>query len=197
MDELRALPNIGAVLADELRGIGVTASPAVRAVHLADDGTIPNSPLPLLVYAGALPADAGPAAFEALFARHGWGRSWRNGIYAFRHYHSTAHEVLGIAAGEVQVELGGPAGRTVALTAGDAVLIPAGVSHRNLGDDGLLVVGAYPDGTAEVDLLRDTGADRRAALPNLAALARPASDPVLGGRGGLLTAWPGELPAGR
>ena len=161
----------------------------LRALRLADDGTIPNSGLPLLHYAGALAADAGPGAFESLFAGNGWGRSWRNGIFDFRHYHSTAHEVLGIAAGQVRVELGGPRGQVVELHAGDAVLIPAGVSHLSLGGTGLLVVGAYPDGTTEVDLCRDTAADREAALPRLAALKLPRTDPVLGAGGGLRALW--------
>ena len=65
----------------------------LRPIALADDGLIPNSPLPLLVYAAALGEVTDRAvAFEALFAGNGWSRSWRNGIYAFRHYHSTAHE---------------------------------------------------------------------------------------------------------
>ena len=57
----------------------------LRPIALADDGLIPNSPLPLLVYAAALGEVTDRAvAFEALFAGNGWSRSWRNGIYAFR-----------------------------------------------------------------------------------------------------------------
>ena len=69
--------------------------------HLfADDGRVPNNPLlPLIVYRAAL--ETGPrcaAVCERLFADNGWSGAWRNGIYAHHHYHSTAHEVLGIAA---------------------------------------------------------------------------------------------------
>src|SRR4051794_40364111 len=42
-----------------------------------DDGAIPNSRLPLLVYRRAVPAD--PAAIEHLFARNHWPPAWRNG----------------------------------------------------------------------------------------------------------------------
>ena len=56
-----------------------------RPIALADDGLIPNSLLPLLVYAAALGEVTDRAvAFEALFASNGWSRSWRNGIYVFR-----------------------------------------------------------------------------------------------------------------
>ena len=67
----------------------------------ADDRRVPNNPtLPLIVYRSAL--ETGPrcaADCERLFADNGWSGAWRNGIYAHHHYHSTAHEVLGIAAG--------------------------------------------------------------------------------------------------
>jgi len=104
--------------------------------HLfADDGRVPNNPsLPLVVYRAALAT--GPhsaAACEALFAENGWSGSWRNGIYAHHHYHSTAHEVLGITAGSVRVRLGGEGGKTLQLLAGDVVVIPAGVAHKNEG----------------------------------------------------------------
>ena len=72
---------------------------------LPDDGRFPNSHLPLLLYRGALPADA--AKMERTFASHGWSNSWRDGIFAYHHFHTIAHEVLGIAAGEVRVAFGG------------------------------------------------------------------------------------------
>jgi len=69
-----------------------------------DDGSIPNSSLPVLLYHHALDdADralhdaAGAAAYEDLFADHRWLAAWRDGIFPFHHFHSTAHEVLGIA----------------------------------------------------------------------------------------------------
>ncbi|MGH7031259.1 MAG: hypothetical protein ACREEZ_12620, partial [Stellaceae bacterium] len=84
--------------------------------HLfADDGRVPNNPrLPLVVYRGALATGTGaPAACEARFAANGWSGGWRAGIYAHHHYHSTAHEALGIVAGSARVRLGGEGGEVV------------------------------------------------------------------------------------
>ena len=54
-----------------------------RQILLQDDGLIPNSSLPLLIYSDVLANSTDrTSAFEALFASNGWGRSWRNGIYA-------------------------------------------------------------------------------------------------------------------
>ncbi len=157
----------------------------------ADDGTIPNSELPLLAYRSALSDDEADLAraFEALFGANGWSGSWRNGIYAFRHYHSDAHEVLGIARGQAHVEFGGPGGEELDVVAGYAVVIPAGVSHFNLGaSDDLLVIGAYPAGGVP-DLCRDSPGERLAALPRLQELSIPATDPVYGTDGPLARAW--------
>ena len=107
------------------------ATQAIETYHFADDGTVPNNPLPLVVYRGALPDCGDRAAFcEAMFARNNWPNSWHNGIYSYHHYHSTAHEVLGIARGNARVRLGGENGRSVELQAGDVVVIPAGVAHK-------------------------------------------------------------------
>src|SRR4029077_10670895 len=116
----------------------------VEAHRFADDGTVPNNSLPLVVYRGAL-AESGDraAACGAMFARNGWPGAWRNGIYGHHHYHSTAHEVLGIAAGNARVRLGGDAGETVELRAGDVVVIPVGVAHkRESASADLLVIGS-------------------------------------------------------
>ena len=83
----------------------------VQAIHFKDDGETPNNPvLPMLVYRGAFALDGerDPAVpFERAFARHGWGDGWRNGIHSFRHFHTSAHEALGIARGRATVEFGG------------------------------------------------------------------------------------------
>ena len=165
--------------------------------HLfADNGTVPNNPsLPLVVYRGAL-ADAPDraAAFEAMFAHNFWPGAWRNGIYPHHHYHSTAHEVLGIAAGSARVRLGGESGKTVELRAGDVVVIPAGVAHkRESATADLLVVGAYPEGQRP-DMCQPGKTERERALRNVAAVALPAADPVVGGDGPLLACWRRAAP---
>jgi uncharacterized protein YjlB len=161
--------------------------------HLfADDGRIPNNPrLPLLVYRGALAPDRSESAatFEEVFARNNWRGAWRDGIYGFHHYHSTSHEVLGIARGSVQVRLGGDGGLATRLEAGDVVVIPAGVGHKNEGSTpDLLVVGAYPDGR-DWDLCRGEPGERPRVLDNIAAVPLPAADPLAGADGPLVAIW--------
>ena len=146
--------------------------------RFSPDGPFPNSPLPLLVYRRALAADAD--TMERVFERHGWANGWRNGIFPYHHFHSTAHEVLGIAAGEVRVAFGGPAGRVVTVRAGDVVVIPAGVAHCNKGQAaGLLVVGAYPGG-GEYDLRLGVPSEYDDAVRAIASVRLPDSDPVGG-----------------
>lgn len=158
---------------------------------LSDDGTFPNNSLPVLVYKNAVrPGASDPAvAFEEAFESNGWTGSWRNGIYDYHHYHSTAHEVLGIARGSVKVHLGGPMGKMFELAVGDVVVIPAGVSHKNGGSSkDLLVVGAYPGGTS-ADMRYGRHGERPEADKNIAAVPLPTMDPVSGAGGPLLRRW--------
>ena len=147
---------------------------------LPPGGEIPNNQrLPVLLHRAALPA-GDPGAAEALFASHGWPPAWRNGIYDYHHYHPNAHEALAIAAGSVRVRLGGEAGVTLDLAAGDVVVLPAGTGHRNLGaSPDLLVVGAYPPG---VEPEEDTGlpGESERAAEAIPATPDPPSDPVTG-----------------
>jgi len=163
----------------------------VETFTFEDDGGIPNSPLPVLVYHDALGADAEAAVYEDLFAENGWLGAWRDGIFPFHHFHSTAHEVLGIAAGRANVMLGGPQGRTFELGSGDVVVLPAGTGHRNLGSSAdLLVIGAYPDGM-RWDLRRGDPAEHDEALANIARVPLPDQDPVGGAGGPLVEIWRG------
>ena len=153
-----------------------------------DDGVIPNSPLPLLVYRGAVPPD--PAEIERRFAANRWPPAWRDGVHPFHHFHSTAHEVLGVARGEATVLFGGPHGTALTVRAGDVVVVPAGVAHCNQGQSSdLLIVGAYPDNAPRPDLRRGKPNEHDAASQAISAVPRPQADPVEGAGGALLRLW--------
>lgn len=153
-----------------------------------DDGTIPNSRLPLLLYRDAVPSDA--AGIERLFAANRWPPAWRDGVHPFHHFHSTAHEVLGVARGEAAVLFGGPGGTVLTVRAGDVVVIPAGVAHCNQGQsDDLLIVGAYPDNGPRPDLRRGNPAEHDAARRAIGAVNLPSADPVEGVDGALDDLW--------
>jgi len=168
----------------------MTLSSSIETHHFADDGIVPNNPLPLVLYRGALGGEGDLAArCEAMFEANGWPGAWRNGIYGHHHYHSTAHEVLGIARGFARVRLGGEHGATVELRAGDVVVIPAGVAHKRESASGdLLVIGSYPRGQRP-DICPADAAAHDASAGNVARVALPASDPVTGRAGPLLDCW--------
>jgi uncharacterized protein YjlB len=157
-----------------------------------DDGLVPNHPFwPLVVYRSAvrLPEEFDPAAvLEELFEVHGWGASWRNGIYDYVHYHSRIHEVLGVAAGTAKVRFGGKKGQTLSLKAGDFAVLPAGTGHQCLSaSDDFLVVGAYPPlGTYDECT---TAQEHDGALATIRKVGRPRKDPVYGSKGPLLQNW--------
>jgi uncharacterized protein YjlB len=165
-------------------------SSTVETHVFADDGTVPNNRLPLVVYRGALgDADDRASRCEQMFAANGWPDSWRNGIYGHHHYHSTAHEVLGIARGSARVRLGGEHGQSVELRAGDVVVIPAGVAHkRESASADLLVIGSYPKGT-NPDICRAEPSTHDEAAGNIARVPLPGADPVTGRADPLLKVW--------
>lgn len=162
----------------------------LRVERFYDDGTYPNSALPLLFYEEAVPRGAAdPEAMEALFAANSWPPAWRASVFTYHHYHSTAHETLGVARGSARLMLGGPEGREFDVEPGDVIVIPAGVAHRRLDSSGdFLVVGCYPPGQ-NWDLLRGEAGDRPHADHNIARVSVPLTDPVGGAGGPLLTHW--------
>ena len=159
---------------------------------LKDDGTYPNNnKIPLLLYKGVLtlPKRHSSDIIDALFENNNWGGSWVNGIYGFHHYHSTAHEVLGCFSGSAKVHLGGEDGIVQIFGQGDVVVIPAGVSHKNLGSNSdFRVVGAYPFGQ-HPDMCRGGSKDRPGADQNIASVKLPEKDPVFGESGPIIDYW--------
>ncbi|MGN6514446.1 MAG: cupin [Rhizomicrobium sp.] len=193
----------GKKLAEQITGVGRPDADeiALREVQpeefmFRDDGETPNNPqFPFLVYRQAVVLDGkhDPAAiFEELFASNGWGKSWRNSIYDFLHFHTHTHEVLGIARGSARVQFGGKYGPILDVRAGDVIVHPAGTGHERIGPpDNLLVVGAYPlgagGGSYDEPEPEDISVENaRRAIQDVPA---PQKDPVYGSEGPLVRLW--------
>jgi len=175
---------------EELENIVVQVEP--KAIQLKDTGAIPNnSRLPLLIYEQGLklPKKNGAELIEQLVEANSWGGCWRNGIYPYHHYHSTAHEVLLVYAGEATVQLGGETGVTHTIRTGDAVVLPAGTGHKRLAaSDDFAIVGAYPEGQ-DWDMCYGKTGERPKADENIKRVALPVADPIFGPDGPLLRLW--------
>lgn len=159
--------------------------------YFEDDGKIPNSKFPLLLYKNAFSERGNNGAnwLEKHLAKNNWTNSWRNGVFTYHHYHSISHEVLGIYEGSALLKLGGEAGKEMKVEAGDIIIIPAGVGHKKLSSSAdFAVVGAYPDGKS-YDVLKGEAGERPKADQNIAAVPIPKLDPYLGQNGGLSEIW--------
>lgn len=158
--------------------------------YFEDDGNIPNNKLPLLIYKKAFEKRGEEAAqwLEETFFGNNWKASWRNGVFDYHHYHSNTHEVLGVYKGKALLRLGGEKGENFELSAGDVIVIPAGVAHKNLGSEDFGVVGAYPNGK-QYDINKGEEGERPAADKNIAAVPMPDADPLQGKEKGLREIW--------
>ena len=179
------------IVAAGIAGHAAASSPIAvvpQQLHLKPNGWMPNNTLPVLLYRSAIPVHGDVAStMEKLFTANGWPPQWRNGVYDFHHYHSTAHEVLGFAAGHADPILGGEGGEPVTVHAGDVAVLPTGTGHcRITASDDFLVVGAYPE-NEHWDIWRT------AATPDVLERMRhvrfPASDPLSGASGPLPKLW--------
>jgi uncharacterized protein YjlB len=181
-------------VAEKATGIGVPAiEEAIACVSpcrplrmkFRDDGYIPNNPkFPLLLFRKALRFNGkhDPAAVIEQVLSQWVGRRLENGIYDFVHYHSDIHEVLGIARGSGTLRLGGNKGRTVKVSAGDLIVVPAGVGHECLrASQTFLVVGAYPP-TGTYDECRGSYRERNRTIASIRNVRAPTRHPLFGKR---------------
>jgi uncharacterized protein YjlB len=161
------------------------------AIVFEDDGLVPNNILPFLIYQGAVKLDLKhpEETIEGLFNENGWGGLWRNGVYDYLHYHSTVHEVLGVARGHARVRFGGDRGDVLEMKAGDVAILPAGTGHQCVSaSDDCCVIGAYPQGS-KMEITRATPENHAKALKTIPAVKLPPADPVMGKDGPLMRLW--------
>lgn len=160
---------------------------SIELFRFEDDGVIPNNPrYPVLIYRHVF---EDPSAIEKTFRVNNWQNSWVDGIFDFHHYHSVAHEVIGILEGHASIQIGGPLGKTFTLTAGDVIVLPAGTGHKALDTSRRFkVVGAYPNGQ-DYDTLTGESCERPSNLERIERVERPSTDPVYGQSGPLFEHW--------
>lgn len=122
--------------------------------QIAPWNRIPNTSIqhkPLMIYHGAF--NATPAEFERRLQAVGVVKpQWTYTMYSETHFHSTTHEVLGVVAGRARLCFGGeenPKRFEPVVQRGDLIIVPAGVGHRLLVDEGeqtFQMIGSYPYG---------------------------------------------------
>ncbi len=169
-----------------------TKNTEIITLQLNENGNFPNNPkLPVLLYKKVFNFEEGDPAtvIEKVLAENNWNNSWRNGIFNYHHYHTTAHEALGVYSGWAEVQLGGPNSKTLRIEKGDLVVLPVGTAHKRIDSgDGFAVVGAYPDGQ-NYDMNYGKEEELEKARKNIAELPLPKRDPVFGQNGKIIEYW--------
>ena len=173
-------------------GAQINPEPQIVVLPLKENGFFPNNKtLPVLIYKQIFILDGlNPAGIiEDVLMKNNWGRSWRNGIYDYHHYHSTAHEALGVYSGWAEVQLGGPGTRPMRIEKGDLIVLPAGTAHKRLDSgDGFAVVGAYPD-NQKYDMNYGKEDEFEISKVNIKKVPLPNNDPVFGKNGEINSLW--------
>lgn len=161
-----------------------------KTYSFTDDGIIPNHTFPVIVYPQCVDLEDCSDWLEATFKKNNWLNNWRDIVLPYDHFHSNTHEVLGLGWGSVSLKIGGANGQIFHLSAGDVIIIPAGVGHYSVSEhSNYQIVGGYPNG-----LLWDlkTGlepGERAQILQAISAVEMPEKDPIFGNGGLLLDQW--------
>ncbi|CAB9520595.1 Cupin domain [Seminavis robusta] len=114
-------------------------------VFFQDDGTFPNNPdHPVMMAKDAFRGSDQEA--RHLLQQAAWTSPWKWGIFPYHHYHSTAWELLLCVQGQADILLGGDVtGTMVTIHKGDVMLIPPGVVHKQMREQGgFALLGSYP-----------------------------------------------------
>ena len=163
---------------------------AISSHYFKDDGIIPNSHLPVIIYKNAIDLSDSSEWLETNFKMNNWLNNWRATILPYDHFHSITHEVIGLGFGEVTLKIGGASGEIFKLTTGDVIIIPAGVGHYSISKHSdYQFVGGYPDGNEwDVKTGLEEG-ERDIILNTISKVKIPKADPLYGIDGFLFKKW--------
>ena len=154
---------------------------------------MPNNPdHPAVIARDALGGAHDDRAVRGLMEGNGWGGTWTSTVFDYHHFHPDAFEALAVASGSATLMLGGPQGETVEVRAGDVMILPPGFGHRRLAMQRRLPdLRRLSSGPGELHHRPRSGYDD-AMLRQIAAVAKPRTDPVWGAEGALLKALLGS-----
>jgi len=151
---------------------------------------MPNTSIikkPILIYHSAFHSGISASTIESHLLTIGVVTpQWRYTMFSQSHFHSTAHEVLCVAAGKARLCFGGednPKRVEPVVEQGDVMVVPAGVAHRLLEDiDGAFnMVGSYETGKSWDMCYGKEGEEEKVkAISDLGWFER---DPVYGDHG--------------
>ncbi|KAF2843159.1 hypothetical protein M501DRAFT_994015 [Patellaria atrata CBS 101060] len=158
---------------------------------------VPNNYLPALVYRNVLPSPVSNDSAQKLCERNHWEKRGEWGAITTAHFHPNTHECYAIFRGSSRLVLGrsisddDPNGIEIDVSAGDVVVVPAGVSHRSLTSEaGYKYIGVYPETAPKWRNNWCKGEeDMRSLATEIDNVEIPAHDPVFGENGPLVEIW--------
>ena len=150
----------------------------IVSLIIDENGYFPgNTRFPFLIYKNAFNLNNFKTAdVETFLKNHAWYKPWVNGIFKYHHYHSNNHETLIVFEGTCDVEIGGEKGKVFTVKKGDCIVIPAGVSHKNIkASTNFQCVGGYG---FDVDYDMNFGKESELAVAkeNIKKVGMPAGD---------------------
>jgi len=113
---------------------------------------VPNSRLPVLIYRQSLPVNPTAETVREKIETNEWIQGGVFKHFGAHHFHSVTHECYAVFKGSSKLLLGrGPLDISkeddveITLTAGDAIVLPAGVAHCSIYSEvDYEYVGLYP-----------------------------------------------------
>jgi len=162
----------------------------IETYRLSGNGRVPNSRLPLLVYRQVI--SGSPRDVEDLLRQNGWPPDWHSslGLYPRHHFHSDTHELIAVSRGQLEGQFGGHDGITVGLSAGDVVVIPAGVGHFGAAvSEDLRLTGAFPAGYGIHDFRLCYPEEYAFTMEKSRLVPIPGNDPFYGVNGPMTKIW--------